>query len=53
MMINEARSLRNSLVHEYTEDVDRLRQSILPALKFVPMLEAVTKKRCQESRKQP
>jgi hypothetical protein len=38
----EARSLRNSLVHEYTEDVDMLRQSILRALELVPMLEAVT-----------
>ena len=49
----EARSLRNSLVHEYTEDVDMLRQSILRALELVPMLEAVTKKLCKESSKQP
>ena len=48
----EARSLRNSLVHEYTEDVDMLRQSILRALELVPMLETVTEKLCQESRKQ-
>ena len=43
----EARSLRNSLVHEYTEDVDTLRKSILRALEFIPMLEAVTGKLCQ------
>jgi uncharacterized protein with HEPN domain len=49
----EARSLRNSLVHEYTEDMDLLRQSILRALKLVPMLEAVTEKLCQESKSQP
>jgi len=48
----EARSLRNSLVHEYTEDVELLRQSILRALELVPMLETVTQKLCQESRKQ-
>lgn len=48
----EARTLRNSLAHEYTEDVDMLRQSILRALELVPMLETVTKKLCQESRKQ-
>lgn len=47
----EARSLRNRLVHEYTEDVDMLRQSILRALELVPMLEAVTKKLSQESSK--
>lgn len=46
----EARSLRNSLVHEYTEDVELLRQSILRALELVPMLEAVTQKLCQESK---
>ena len=39
----EARSLRNSLVHEYTEDIMLLRQSILRALALVPMLETVTK----------
>lgn len=39
----EARSLRNSLVHEYTEDMTLLRQSILRALALVPMLEIVTK----------
>jgi uncharacterized protein YutE (UPF0331/DUF86 family) len=49
----EARTLRNNLVHEYTEDVDMLRQSILRALELIPMLETVTKKLCQESRKQP
>ena len=48
----EARSLHNSLVHEYTEDVELLRQSILRALELVPMLEAVTQKLCQESRNQ-
>jgi uncharacterized protein YutE (UPF0331/DUF86 family) len=48
----EALSLRNSLVHEYTEDMDLLRQSILRALKLVPMLEAVTQKLCQESKSQ-
>lgn len=42
----EARSLRNSLVHEYTEDVEKLRQSILRALELVPMLESVAKKLC-------
>jgi hypothetical protein len=51
MMGIEARSLRNSLVYEYTEDVDMLRQSILRALELVPMLETVTKKLCQESSK--
>lgn len=49
----EARSLRNSLVHEYTEDVDMLRQSILRALELVSMLEAVTKKLCQERGTEP
>lgn len=49
----EARTLRNSLVHEYTEVVDMLRQSLLRALEPIPMLEAVTQKLCQESRKQP
>ena len=39
----EARSLRNSLVHEYTEDIVQLRQNILRALALVPMLEMVTK----------
>ncbi|RIZ72187.1 MAG: hypothetical protein D0530_00145 [Methylococcales bacterium] len=43
----EARSLRNSLVHEYIEDMDLLRQSILRALELVPMLETVTQKFCQ------
>ena len=47
----EARSLRNSLVHEYTEDVDMLRQSILRALQLVPMLEAVTYTLSQENSK--
>lgn len=46
----EARSLRNSLVHEYIEDIDLLRQSILRALKLVPMLETVTQKLCQNSK---
>lgn len=45
----EARTLRNSLVHEYTEDVDRLRQSIQRALQLVPMLETVTLRLCQKS----
>ena len=44
----EARSLRNSLIYEYTEDVEQLRQSILRALELVPMLEAATQKLCQE-----
>ncbi len=43
----EARSLRNNLVHEYTEDIDKLRQSILRALELVSMLEAVTQNLCQ------
>jgi len=43
----EARSLRNSLVHEYIEDMDLLRQNILRALELVPMLETVTQKFCQ------
>jgi len=47
----EARNLRNNLVHEYTEDVDMLRQSILRALELVPMLETVTNKLSQESGK--
>jgi len=46
----EARSLRNNLVHEYTEDVELLRQSLLRALELVPMLETVTQKLCQESK---
>jgi len=46
----EARSLRNSLVHEYIEDVDLLRQSILRALELVPMLETVTQNLCQNSK---
>lgn len=46
----EARSLRNSLVHEYIEDIDLLRQSILRALELVPMLETVTQKLCQNSK---
>ena len=49
----EARSLRNSLVHEYTEDVELLRQSILRALELVPMFETVTQKLCQESSHDP
>ena len=48
----EARSLRNSLIHEYTEDMDLLRQSILRALELVPMLETVTQKLCQKSTNQ-
>ena len=44
----EARSLRNSLIHEYIEDMDLLRQSILRALELVPMLEIVTQKLCQQ-----
>lgn len=47
----EARSLRNYLVHEYTEDVNSLRQSILRAIQLVPMLDAATQKLCQESGK--
>jgi uncharacterized protein YutE (UPF0331/DUF86 family) len=49
----EARSLRNSLVHEYTEDVELLRQSILRALELIPMLETVAKNLCQPNRNQP
>ena len=44
----EARNLRNSLVHEYTEDVEVLRQSILRALELVPMLEDVTQALCRD-----
>jgi len=44
----EARSLRNSLIHEYIEDMDLFRQSILRALELVPMLEIVTQKLCQQ-----
>ncbi|MFA7241869.1 MAG: hypothetical protein WC091_17285 [Sulfuricellaceae bacterium] len=40
----EARNLRNSLVHEYTEDMDALRHSILRAMQLLPMLDAVTQK---------
>lgn len=40
----EARNLRNNLIHEYTEDINILRQSILRALELVPMLEVVTRK---------
>lgn len=40
----EARNLRNSLIHEYTEDINILRQSIKRALELVPMLDAVTRK---------
>jgi uncharacterized protein with HEPN domain len=47
----EARTLRNNLVHEYTEDVDVLRQSILRALELIPMLETVTRRLSQESNK--
>lgn len=43
----EARTLRNNLIHEYTEDVGRLRQSILRALELVPMLETVTQNLCR------
>lgn len=46
----EARSLRNSLIHEYIEDIDLLRQSVLRALELVPMLETVTQKLCQNSK---
>jgi hypothetical protein len=48
----EARSLRNTLVHEYTEDMKTLRQSLLRALQLVPMLESVTQELCRESRRQ-
>ena len=47
----EARSLRNSLVHEYTENVELLRQNLLRALELIPMLETVTQRLCQENRK--
>ena len=46
----EARSLRNSLIHEYIEDMELLRQSVLRALELVPMLETVTQKLCQNSK---
>lgn len=46
----EARSLRNNLIHEYIEDIDLLRQSVLRALELVPMLETVTQKLCQNSK---
>ena len=49
----EARNLRNSLVHEYTEDKQLLRQSLLRALELVPTLETVTQNLCQESTRQP
>ena len=49
----EARNLRNSLVHEYTEDTQLLRQSLLRALELVPTLETVTQNLCQESTRQP
>lgn len=49
----EARSLRNSLVHEYTEDVDLLRQSVLRALELVPMLRNATEKLHQKRKNQP
>ena len=49
----EARSLCNSLVHVYTEDVEPLRQSILRALELIPMLETVAKNLCQPYRNQP
>jgi hypothetical protein len=45
----EARSLRNNLVHEYIEDINVLRQSILRAVELVPMLETVTQKLSQNS----
>jgi uncharacterized protein YutE (UPF0331/DUF86 family) len=48
----EARRLRNTLVHEYTEDMNILRQSLLRALQLVAMLESVTQKLCQESSRQ-
>lgn len=44
----EARSLRNNLVHESTEDIDKLRQSIFRALELVSMLETVTQNLCQQ-----
>ena len=46
----EMRRLRNQMVHEYIEDIDLLRQSILRALELVPMLETVTQKLCQNSK---
>lgn len=49
----EARSLRNSLVHEYIEDINVLRQSILRAVELVPMLETVTQKLSQNSNGEP
>lgn len=48
----EARSLRNNLIHEYIEDIELLRQSILRAFELIPMLETVTQKLCQETGKQ-
>ncbi len=42
----EARSLRNLLVHEYTEDMATLRQHVLRAMELVPMLEAVCHALC-------
>lgn len=46
----EARSLRNSLIHEYIEDIDLLRQSVLRALELVPMLEMVTQQLGQSNK---
>jgi len=43
----EARNLRNNLVHEYTEAVEILRQSIIRAIELVPMLEVVSDRLCQ------
>lgn len=45
----EARSLRNNLIHEYTEDAEQLRQSILRALELVSMLEVATQNLCREA----
>jgi predicted nucleic acid-binding protein len=45
----EARSLRNSLAHEYTEDLDLVRQSIFRALELVSMLEVATQNLCREA----
>jgi hypothetical protein len=45
----EARSLRNSLINEYIEDMDLLRQSILRALELIPMLETVTQRLCRNT----
>jgi hypothetical protein len=44
----ESRNLGNSLVHEYTEDINLLRQSILRAIELVPMLEYAANKLREE-----